>query len=324
MILVWIGVSILTFIIANIVPRDPVALRLGPKATPEAIAYWRNEYGLDQPYPVQFVKFLSGLLRGDLGNSVWSGRPVSRDLVDYLPATLELSFFSLFLSILLGIPLGVLAGTTSKKWLDSCIQIVSNFGLAFPLFWIGLVFQIIFYLRLGVLPFDSRVDLVVGPPDHITGFYILDSFINQDWSRLSDTLLHILLPAFTLSIPAVSAIARMTRGSTLDILEKDYIRMARAKGVPRSLVIWKHVLRNSLLPVITLAGNIFNSFLAGVFVVEVVFNWPGLGWYATKVILAFDYGAIVSITLIIAIFCTVVNLIVDILYQFFDPRIQLT
>jgi peptide/nickel transport system permease protein len=322
--LVWLGVTVMTFFIANYVPRDPVALRLGPKASPENIAYWRHQFGLDLPLPLQYVHFLNGLLHGDLGTSIWSGRPILSDLSDYLPASLELSLATFLLTLILGISMGVLASQSQGGWVDQVVQTLATFGLAVPLFWIGLVFQILFYGRWGVLPLDSRIDLTLGPPNLITKMYILDSLLAWDLPRLASSLKHILLPAFTLSLPAIGSVARMTRASVLEVLGQDYVRAARAKGVPNRRLLWRHVLRNALLPVVTILGNVFNALLAGVFVVEVIFNWPGLGWYATKVILASDYGAVVSITLVIAIIATSVNLVVDLLYGFVDPRIQLT
>jgi peptide/nickel transport system permease protein len=322
MILVWFGVTLLTFFIANYVPRDPVALRLGPKATPESIDYWRHQFGLDLPLPQQYLHFLNGVVHGDLGISIWSGRPVLRDLEDYFPASLELALVTFLLAIGAGIPMGILASRSPGGLFDRFAQILANFGLAVPLFWIGLVFQILFYSHLRLLPLDNRVDLLLGPPKTITGMYILDSLLTGDLPRLANSLKHILLPAITLSLPAVGGVARMTRASVLEVLTQDFVRAARAKGVPGRTLLWRHVLRNALLPVVTTLGNIFNALLAGVFVVEVVFNWPGLGWYATKVILASDYGAIVSITLVIAVLATFVNLVVDIFYAVLDPRIQ--
>jgi len=324
MLLVWLGVSILTFFIANVVPADPVALRLGPKATPDSIQYWRHEYGLDRPLPEQYIRFMEGLLKGDLGTSIWSGRPIIKDLYDYFPATLELAVVALLLSVFTGIPVGLWAAIRTGKMVDRIIQLISTSGLALPLFWLGLVLQLLFYRRLGILPLDSRVDLVLGPPVRITGLYLVDSLLLFDFERFGNSLIHMILPAFTLSLPATGAVIRMMRASTLDVLTQDFIRAARAKGVPEKLVLFRHVVRNALLPVVTLLGNLFNALLGGVFVVEAVFSWPGLGWYATKVILASDYSSIVSITLVIAVLSTSVNLVIDILYRKLDPRIQLT
>lgn len=320
---VWLGVTVLTFLIANVIPSDPVALRLGPKATPESIAYWRHQYGLDQPMPAQYARFLGGLLRGDLGTSIWSGRPVVNDLRDYLPGTLELAGAAMLLAVGAGIPMGMWAADHPETLVDRLAQSLSTIGLALPLFFAGLVFQLMFYRSLGILPLDSRIDLALGAPVRVTGFYLLDSLLAGDGPRLASSLAHLLLPAVTLSLPALGAVARMTRGNMLAETGQDYVRTARAKGLTWPLVVRRHVLRNALLPVVTLSGNLFNAMLAGTVVVEAIFNWPGLGWYATRVILASDYGAVVSLTLVIAVLATFVNLAVDLLYGALDPRIQL-
>ncbi len=324
MVLVWIGVTILTFLLANVVPSDPVALRLGPKATPASIAQWRHEWGLDQPLPNQYIRFVSGLFHGDLGVSVWSGRPILNDLKDYLPATLELALAALSLATLLGIPMGILSTLRPGGAADRLVQLISTSGLALPLFWFGLLLQLLFYRKLGLLPLEGRIDLFLGAPHKITGLFVLDSLFQGDWVRLVNSLWHLILPATTLALPAVGSIARMMRASTLEVMNADFIRTAKAKGVPSRRLLWRHAFRTSLLPVVTVIGNLFNAMLAGAFVVEAIFNWPGLGWYATKVILASDYGSITGITLVIAVLSTIVNLIVDILYRRLDPRIQLT
>ena len=322
MVLVWLGVTVLTFLIANVVPSDPVALRLGPKATPAAIARWRHEFGLDLPLPQQYARYLSGLLRGDLGVSIWSGRPITRDLSDYLPGTLELAVTALLLSAVVGIPMGLWTARDPGGALDKTVQTLATFSLALPLFWLGLVFQLLFYRNLGWLPLGGRIDLLLGPPNRLSGIYLLDSLLTFDGVRFGSSLVHLALPSITLSLPAIGAVARMTRVSILEVMHFDYVRTAYAKGLTARAVLWVHVLRNALLPVVTLLGNLFNGLLAGVFVVEAVFDWPGLGWYATRVILASDYGSVVSITLVIAVLSTLVNLLVDILYHWMDPRIQ--
>ena len=322
-VLVWLGVTILTFLIANVLPADPVAMRLGPKASAATIAQWRHEYGLDQPLPAQYVRFMGGLFKLDLGTSIWSGRPITTDLQDYLPATLELAFFTLLLSLAAGIPLGIAAANTRSAWVDQGIQLLSTFGTAMPLFWIGLVFQLLFYSRLKILPFDGRIDILLGPPVRQTGLFVIDSLLAGDLARLGSSLQHLILPAVTLGLPVVGGIIRMTRGSVLETRGMEFVRTARARGIPWKLILNRHILRNALLPVVTLTGNLFNAMLAGTFVVEAIFNWPGIGWYATKVILAYDYLAVVSITLVVAVLCTLVNLIVDLLYGVLDPRIQM-
>jgi peptide/nickel transport system permease protein len=320
--LVWLGVILLTFLITNVIPSDPVALRLGPKASPDAIAFWRHEYGLDQPLPKQFIDYVGNLLQGDLGVSIFSGREISQDISTYLPATLELALSAILITILIGIPLGVLAARKKGGWLDRFVMGLSSFGLAVPLFWLGLVLQLLFYRQLDLLPLDSRITLYLGAPEHITGLYVLDSLLTLDIQRLGSSLVHLILPTITLSLFTLGGIARMVRAGILENLNADYTRMARAKGATEARVFWGHVVRNSMLPTVTVLGNTLNALLAGVFVVEVVFNWQGIGWYATKSILSADYIAIMGVTLIIAIISTTLNLLVDILYGTLDPRIQ--
>jgi peptide/nickel transport system permease protein len=320
--LVWLGVILLTFMITNVIPSDPVALRLGPKASPEAINFWRHEYGLDQPLVNQFINYVKNLLKGDLGLSIFTGRSIKHDLGLYLPATLELAIAAILVTILGGIPMGVFAARYHGGWFDRFVMRFSTFGLAVPLFWLGLVLQLFFYREIDLLPLDSRISLYLGAPTHVTGLYVLDSLISLDGLRLSSSINHLILPTITLSMFTLGSVARMVRASTLENLTADYTRMARAKGATESRVFWDHVVRNSLLPTVTVLGNTFNALLAGIFVVEVVFNWPGIGWYATKSILAADYYAIMGVTLIIAMISTTVNLLVDILYGILDPRIQ--
>jgi peptide/nickel transport system permease protein len=321
-VLVWLGVILLTFLITNVIPSDPVALRLGPKASPEAITFWRHEYGLDQPLTNQFIHYISNLLKGDLGVSIFSGRSISKDIGIYLPATLELALSAILVTLLAGIPFGVLAARRRGSWLDRFVMGLSSFGLAVPLFWLGLVLQLIFYRQIDLLPLDSRITLTFGAPVHLTGLYVFDSLLSLDWQRFASSLMHLVLPTITLSLFTLGGVARMVRASTLENLTADYARMARAKGATEARVFWGHVVRNSLLPTVTVLGNTFNALLAGVFVVEVVFNWPGIGWYATKSILAADYIAVMGVTLVIAMISTTLNLLVDILYGVLDPRIQ--
>jgi len=322
MVLVWVGVSLLTFLIANVVPSDPVVLRLGPKASAEAVAFWRHQWGLDLPLHTQYLRYVGGLLRGDLGDSIWSGRPVAQDLADYLPATIELALAAIAVTGVVGIPLGALAAARRGGWLDRLVQALAAFGLAVPLFWLGLVFQLLFYRQWSLLPLDGRIDFLLGPPVRMTGLYTLDSLLQGDWPRLGSSLVHLILPTATLAIFSIAGLARMVRASTLEELGAEYVRTARAKGLAEETVLRRHVLRNALLPAVTLLGLTFNSLMAGVFVVETIFNWPGIGWYATHAILAADYGAVVSTTLVVAVIATTVNLLVDIAYRLLDPRIQ--
>jgi peptide/nickel transport system permease protein len=314
----------LTFFIANVVPSDPVLLRLGPRAKPEQLAFWRHQYGLDLPLPVQYLHYLGGVMQGNLGESIISGRPILTDLKDYLPGTIELTFVSFLIIILIGIPAGIYASTHYGSVFDHVSDFLASAGMGLPVFWLALIMQLIFYRALSWLPLDSRIDMVLGAPPRITGLFILDSLLARDMPRLQSSLQHVILPALTLSLASVAGILRQVRANILDTLKSDYVRTARAKGAPERIVINHHVLRNSFLPVITMSGMLLINLLSGAFIIETIFNWPGIGWYAMRAIIVSDYNAIVSITLVLAVICTVINLLVDILYSVLDPRIRLT
>ena len=226
--------TLLTFVITNVIPSDPVALRLGPKASPEAIAFWRHEYGLDQPLPNQFLSYIGNLLRGDLGVRYFRDAKSARISGIYFPATLELALAAILVTILGGIPLGVFAAKKRGGWLDRFVMGLSSFGLAVPLFWLGLVLQIFFYRQLDLLPLDSRITIYLGTPEHVTGLYVLDSLFSLDFATAGSSLAHLILPTITLSMFTLGGVARMVRASTLENMTADYARMARAKGATES------------------------------------------------------------------------------------------
>ena len=323
MVLVWAGVVTLTFIIATIVPRDPVALRLGNRATPEAIAFWRHELGFDQPILAQFAHWVMSVLHGDLGVSVWTGRPIIDDLLDHLPATIELGVAAAILAAVVGIPLGAIAAASKGSFIDRLSGPLSTFFVAIPPFWLGTVLQVLLYRQLGLLPFGGRIELTLGPPASITGLFLVDSVLAADGTRLLSSLGHLVLPALTLSLLPMSAIFRQMRASTAETLSADYIRTARSKGISGGVVLRRHVLRNSLLPVTTVLGLVTTGLLSGAFVIESVFDWHGIGWYAVKSILNADYFATVSVTLVVAVIVTVANLATDLAYGVIDPRIRI-
>ena len=322
MVLVWVGVIILTFIIANVVPRDPVRLRLGPRATADQVAALRKEYGLDLPLPMQFIRYVENLAQGNLGTSLWSERPVLDDLVDYVPATVELSGAALLITLLVGVPLGVAAAAKKGSALDRVASAIATFAVASPAFWIGTVGQIVFYRALGWFPLQGQIAQVLGPPARITGLFVVDSVLSGDVPRLLSSLDHLVLPALALSLWPAAAVFRQVRSSVLETMSTDYVRTAKAKGLPARAVLWGHVFRNSLLPLLSIFGFITAALLSGTFVIEVVFGWPGVGWYATQEILASDYFGTIAITLVIAVIVTTVNLIVDLGYSVVDPRIR--
>jgi len=324
LVLVILGVSLITFTVSHVVPADPAALVAGKSSTTAELARIRHDYGLDQPLPIQYLTYMSKLVRGDLGQSTFSHRAVLSDFVDYFPATLELTFYALVICIVVGIPLGVYSGLRSNSWVDHVTRIISVAGTAMPLFWLGLLFQLVFYGRLGWLPESGRLDPFQAAPRHITGVLTVDSLLTLNLPALANTLKHVLMPALCLAFASLSLVVRVTRTSMVDILAKDYIRTARAKGVPRHTVVMRHALRNALIPTTTLLGLQVGNLLSGAFLIETVFSWPGIGFYSVNTIQNFDYQAIMSITVILAITYTLVNLAVDVLYTKLDPRLQLS
>jgi peptide/nickel transport system permease protein len=319
--LVVIGVSMLTFAISHLVPADPARLLLGKTAAPGSVARLRHELGLDQPVPIQYGIYMRNLLHGDLGQSLTSHRPVLDDLRDYFPATLELTIYALVIAISIGLPLGVLSAIHQGGWTDHLTRVIAIAGVSMPLFWLGLVFQVVLYGKLHVLPATDRLDTFVTPPPHMTGMYTFDSLLTGDWPALGNSLQHILLPAITLSLASLATVVRVTRASMLDVLGQDYIRTAHAKGLPPRRVSYIHALRNALIPTVTLLGLQVGNLLGGAFLVEIVFSWPGIGFYSVQSIRAFDYSAIMGVTIVIAVVYTLINLLVDVIYVLLDPRI---
>lgn len=321
LVFVILGVSVLTFVISHVVPADPARLLLGRTATAQQIADLRANLGFDKPLPVQYLIYMEHLLRGDLGQSISSHRPVLSDIADYFPATVELTIYALALCLAVGLPLGVVSALARDRWPDHLVRIFSIAGVALPLFWLGLVLQVILYGRLHLLPAEQRLDLFMSAPRHITGMYTFDSLLTGNWAALGNSLRHIVLPALTLAFAALATMTRVTRASVLEALDQDYIRTARAKGLRRRQVVYRHALRNALIPTTTLMGLQVGNLLGGAFLVEIVFSWPGIGFYSVQAIRAFDYAAIMGVTIIIAVAYTMVNLVVDVLYVVLDPRI---
>jgi peptide/nickel transport system permease protein len=323
LVLVILGVSVITFTVSHVVPANPAALVAGKNATPDQLARIRHQYGLDQPLPQQYLTYMYNLLHGDLGQSSYSRRPVLNDIQDYFPATVELTFYALLLCVAIGVPLGVYSGLRRGSWLDHLTRVISVAGTAMPLFWLGLLFQLLFYGQLGWLPESGRLDTFQTAPHHITGIYTLDSLLTLNLPALGNSLKHVVLPASCLAFASLSLVVRVTRSSMVDVITQDYIRTARAKGLPRRTVVFRHAMRNALIPTTTLLGLQVGNLLSGAFLTETVFSWPGIGYYSVSAIQSFDYQAIMSITVILAVTYTLVNLAVDILYTKLDPRLQL-
>jgi peptide/nickel transport system permease protein len=323
LVLVIIGVSIITFMVSHVVAADPVGILAGKEATPSRIAQIKREYGLDQSLPQQYITYMEKLLQGDLGQSITSRRAVLSDFLDYFPATVELTFYAMIICVAVGVPLGVYSGLKRGAWFDQVTRVFSVAGTAMPLFWLGLLMQLLFYGKLGWLPESGRLDTFQSAPRHITGIYTVDSIVTLNMTGLLNTLKHVLLPASCLAFASLSLVIRVTRSSMIDVITQDYIRTARAKGLKRQSVIMRHAMRNALIPTTTLLGLQVGNLLSGTFLVETVFSWPGIGLYSVNTIQNFDYQAIMSITIILAVTYTLVNLLVDILYTKLDPRLQL-
>ena len=322
LVFVLLGLSLITFGLSHIIPGDPARLMAGPRASKSAVAKIREKYGLDDPLPVQYVNYVQGIFRGDLGTSFTTRRPVLDDLKRYLPATLELGLVAFTLSTLIGIPLGVISSVKRDKLRDHVARFVSISGLALPVFWLAIMAQFIFFGRLGWLPDGARIPIGTDPPPQVTGLYTIDSLLAGDWNLFRLSLTHLILPATVLAYGSLAVITRMVRGGMLEVLNQDYIRTARAKGIAPSGVIYGHALKNAMLPTVTSLGLQIGLLLSGAFLVEIVFSWPGVGRYAVEAIQRLDYNATMATTLIIALIFVLMNLVVDILYLFLDPRIS--
>jgi peptide/nickel transport system permease protein len=319
---VLIGVSILTFIISHAIPGDPARIIVGPKASKEAVESIRREHGLDRPLPIQYVRYMKGLVQGDLGQSIRNHRPVTSDLADFFPATLELTMASLFLCLAVGIPLGILAAVRRNRLTDHVARVFSVIGVSSPVFWLGLMLLLLFYRNLGWLPGSGRLDITSSPPAAVTGLYVIDSILARDWALLREVLSHLILPAFCLSYVYLAVITRIVRSSMIAVLGQDYITTAKANGLSMARVIFKHAFKNSLIPTVTIAGLSLGELLGGAILTETIFAWPGMGKYVVDSINSLDFPAIMGFTLLASTAYVVINLGVDVLYAFLNPRIR--
>jgi len=317
-----VGVSLLLFALTHIVPADPAKLIAGEHAGPEQIAAVRRAFGLDLPLPQQYLRYLGNLARGNLGVSMQTNGPVADDLAQYFPATFELAAAAIVLTVVLGIPLGLLAAVRAGTPVDWLVQTLSLTGLSFPIFFFGLVLQLLFSRWLGWFPLSGRLGIVTAPPAHLTGLYVVDSLLTGNLGDFGSALAHLALPALTLALSALAPIARMTRSTMLEVLSQDYVRTAWAKGLVPRRVFFGHGLRNALIPVVTVLGLYASGLLGGVFLVELVFNWPGVGLYSVNAIVSLDYAAIMGTALLLTVVFVLANLAVDILYAVIDPRIR--
>jgi peptide/nickel transport system permease protein len=329
LVLVVLGVTVVVFVISRVVPGDVALLWTGQRgetASAQTLALIRDQYHLDRPLATQYLYYLRDLLRGNLGISVKSNRPVRAELAERLPHTIELGLSALLLGVPVGIGFGVLSATRRNSWLDHGGRVLAMAGVCIPIFWLGLLLQMLLYYRWGLLPspggrLSDAIELAA-PIRRVTGLLVLDAALAGNAAALGNAVLHLIMPAATLALPLIALISRMTRSSMLEVLSQDYIRTARAKGVEPRRVHYRHALRNALLPILTVVGLAFGALLTGSVVTELIYYWPGIGQYAVQAILAYDGPVIMAFTAFAAIAFATANLGVDILYVFVDPQIR--
>ena len=316
------GVVVISFLLTRALPGDPAVYFAGVMADEASIEETRVAMGLDKPLPQQFVIYVGELLRGDLGQSLTSGRPVATDLANRLPASLELTLTALFLACVIAIPLGILAATRPGTWVDHLCRVIVTAGVSLPTFFTGIVLIYVFYYLLGIAPSPlGRLDFIYLEPDHITGFYLIDAALVGDWETWWGAARQLILPASTLALFTLAPLARMTRASMLTALSSDFIRTARAAGLRRGTVLYAYAFRNALLPVVTTLGMVFSFALGANVLVEKVFAWPGIGSYAVEALVVSDYAAVQGFVLAMALLFVLLNLVIDLLYTVIDPRI---
>lgn len=318
---ILIGVSLVVFLFIQMVPGDPARIMLGEHASPEALAELREQMGLNDPVHVQYLRFASRLVRGDLGRSITSKNRVWDELLARFPATLELSIAAMIIAMLIGIPAGVISATRQNSLFDRGSMFLALLGVSMPVFWLGLMLIWLFSLVLGWLPASARLDSIMDVPVY-TRLIAIDSLIAGDFAAFGNSLLHLILPGLTLGTIPMAIIARMTRSSLLEVMSQDYIRTARAKGLIERRVIMRHGLRNALIPVITVIGLEFGALLGGAVMTETIFSWPGIGRLTYDAIMNRDFPLLQGCILLIALSFVFVNLVVDVAYAYFDPRIH--
>jgi peptide/nickel transport system permease protein len=318
---VFAAVSVV-FLISHLIPADPVRAIAGPHAGPEQVKALRSEWGLDKPLYQQYYVYFRELLHGNLGRSLLTRRPVLDDLIDYFPATVELTLVAIILALSIGLPLGLLSASQKDRWVDHLTRFGSITAVSMPSFWLGIMLQILFFKVLGLLPIGGRLGIGEIPPHHLTGLYVLDGMLTANGRALSSAVLHLILPALTVAASFLAVVTRMVRSSVVEVLEEDYIRTAASKGLPFGRVLVKHALRNALIPVVTVVGLQIGFLLGNSFVTEIVFSWPGTGLYGGRAVLSLDFPAIMGVVLLTTLAYSLINLAVDLLYTAIDPRIR--
>jgi peptide/nickel transport system permease protein len=318
---VLLGVSIIVFFMVRAIPGDPAQILLGQQATNEQVQQLRANMGLDKPVVVQYAVFLRDAVTGDLGDSIVTGRPVTTELLVRFPATLELTAFAMFIAIAVGVPVGVISAVRQYSLLDKLTSVLALTGISIPIFWLAMVLILIFGVRLELLPFPGRLSSGVSIQAY-TGLVLVDSLLTGNFGAFWDGFKHLIMPALALGTIPMAVITRMTRSSMLEVMGEDYVRTARAKGVVPRRVVFKHALRNAMLPTITVIGLQVGLLMGGAIVTETIFSWPGVGQIAYESIYRRDYAMIQGVVLYAALLFVLVNLVVDVLYAVLDPRVR--
>ena len=315
--------TLVVFLIATQVPADPVLAQLGDlqSADKELVASYRRKWGLDLPIWQQYLLYLQGLTRGVLGESISTHRPVLEDIRQYAPATIELATIAFLLSLVVSIPLGVIAAVKRDTPIDHVARLVSLIGVSAPTFWLAFIMLAVFYGGLQIAPGPGRLDVTALPPPKWSGLLLLDSAIAGQWETFRDAAAHLVLPSIVLAASIVGLLTRTVRASMLEALAQDYVRVARAKGLRETAIVVRHALPNALVPVVTLGGIAYAILLTGAVMTETIFSWPGLGRYTFRSAIALDFPGIMGITLVVAVVYLVINLIVDLSYALIDPRV---
>lgn len=321
-----LGITIVAFLIANAIPADPINANLPQNAlnNEELVQAFREKWGLDRPPHEQYLVYLGNLLRGDMGTSIKTKNPVSEDIAQFLPATMELATFSIIVGLIMGIGFGVVSAIWRNSIIDYLVRFFALIGVSFPVFLLALIGLTLFHAELGWVAGPGRLGFLVRDPPNITGWFTIDSLLAGQWETFLDAASHLVLPSIVLGSYVSGIIARITRSSLLEVLGADYIRTARSKGLRESFVIFRHGLSNALIPVVTIIGLLYGNLLAGAVLTESIFAWPGIGRYAFRASTSQDFPAIMGVSMLIALIYVVVNFIVDILYYFLDPRIRIS
>ena len=324
LVLLGVGITFVAFILTQLVPSNAAATNLGEQAAadPAAVATFKHKYGLDRPLPVRYAIYLEHLARGDLGQSSLTHNAVTHDLGEFIPATAELALYSVLIASFLGIAFGVVAAMRRNRPTDHVLRVVSLSGISMPTFWIALVALYVGFYRLGWFPGADRLNPGATPPPSVTRLYSIDALLAGQWSVFVQALHHLVLPALVLAAFNVSLLTRYTRSAVLEVSGNDYVRAARAKGLPERVVIVRHILRAALPSIVTVLGLVFANVLTGAVLVEKIFSWPGVGQYAYQAAVNLDVPAVAGVSLFVAVVYITINFVVDVLYGVIDPRIR--